>query len=212
MRRVFLRGRPCEFENYLAALTACGLEPVLSMDLHLSQTCDGLLLPGGADVDPMRYGQQNCGSVGIDLARDEDEWTLLHEFLRWERPILGICRGCQMMNIALGGSLHQDILNHSQVDGKDRVHMVRVQHPVFRELYGGQFVSNSAHHQSLDRLGEGLAVLCRAEDGTIEGVMHDSGIVLGVQFHPERMAFAMRRPDAADGEAIFRHFAGLVNQ
>ncbi len=212
MGRVFLRGKPGEFENYLAALTACGLEPVLSMDLHLAGTCDGLLLPGGADVDPVRYGQQNCGSVGIDPGRDEDEWTLAHDFLRWEKPVLGICRGCQMLNIALGGSLHQDIPNHSQVEGKDRVHPVQVLHPVFRAIYGGQFVSNSAHHQSLDRLGEGLSVLCQAEDGTIEGVIHDNGIVLGVQFHPERMAFAMRRPDAAEGAPIFRYFAALVNQ
>lgn len=209
MKRVFLRGRAGEFENYLEALTACGLEPVLSMDLSRAADCDGLLLPGGADVDPGRYGQENRGSEGIDPARDEDELLLARRFLEETKPILGICRGCQVLNIALGGTLHQDIPGHSRVAGQDRIHGVQVCHGVFRELYGDRFVSNSAHHQAIDRLGEGLSVLCRAEDGTIEGVVHENGIVLGVQFHPERMAFGLRRRDADDGAVIFRYFAAL---
>lgn len=208
--RVFLRGEPGEFDAYLAALTACGLEPVLSMELSLAADCDGLLLPGGADVDPGYYGQDNQGSVGIDLRRDEDELTLARQFLRAEKPILGICRGCQVLNIALGGTLHQDIPGHSRVEGEERYHPVRVVHPMLRALYGDRFTTNSSHHQSIDRLGEGLSVLCVSEDDVIEGVILENGRVLGTQFHPERMSFQSSRPEADDGAPIFRYFASLL--
>lgn len=208
--RVFLRGEPGEFDAYLAALTACGLEPVLSMELSLAADCDGLLLPGGADVDPGYYGQDNQGSVGIDLRRDEDELTLARQFLRAGKPILGICRGCQVLNIALGGTLHQDIPGHSRVEGEERYHPVRVVHPMLRALYGDRFTTNSSHHQSIDRLGEGLSVLCVSEDDVIEGVILGNGRVLGTQFHPERMSFQNSRPEADDGAPIFRYFASLL--
>ena len=210
MKRIFLRGKPGEFENYLAALQACGAEPVLSMDLSLAEDCDGLLVPGGADVAPCHYGQVNTASVGIDPDRDRDELALIHRFLSMEKPILGICRGHQILNIALGGTLLQDIPGHSQIDGKDRVHPVRVLHPFLQKLYGDSFVSNSAHHQAVDRLGAGLTASCVSADGIIEGFVHENGQVIGVQFHPERMAFTHRRPDAADGEPIFRAFLALV--
>lgn len=212
MKRVFLRGEPGEFEAYLEALTACGLEPVRSMELRLAADCDGLLLPGGADVDPGYYGQENQGSIGIDLGKDEDELTLARQFIRAGKPVLGICRGCQVLNIALGGTLHQDILGHSRVEGEERFHPVQVEHPMLRALYGERFTTNSSHHQSIDRLGEGLTVLCRADDGVIEGVLHQSGKILGTQFHPERMCFRNRRPEADDGAPIFRFFAALLEE
>lgn len=210
MKKIFLRGKPGEFENYLAALQACGVEAVLSMDLSLAGDCDGLLVPGGADVDPCHYGQPNTASLGIDPDRDRDELDLIRRFLAMEKPILGICRGFQILNIALGGTLIQDIPGHTQIDGKDSVHPVRVLHPFLGELYGDSFVSNSSHHQAVDRLGSGLTASCISEDGVIEGLVHENGRIIGVQFHPERMSFAHRRPDAADGEPIFRAFLALV--
>lgn len=209
-KRVFLRGKPGEFANYLAALTACGLEPVLSMDLNLAGACDGLLLPGGADVDPSYYGQENQGSVDIDREKDDDELTLARQFFCEGKPVLGICRGCQVLNIALGGTLHQDIPGHSRVAEEERYHPVRVVHPMLRALYGDGLVTNSSHHQSIDRLGEGLSVLCWSEDDVIEGVIHENGLTLGLQFHPERMSFQCRRPEADDGAPIFRWFAALL--
>ena len=210
MKRIFLRGTPGDFVNYTAALTACGAEPVLSLNLALADGCDGLLVPGGADVDPVHYGQSNTASYGIDPDRDRDELCLIRRFLELGKPILGICRGHQILNIALGGTLLQDIPGHSQIDGVDRVHAVRTTHPFLRTLYGDRFVSNSSHHQAVDRLGEGLSVTCVSEDGIVEGVIHENGNVIGVQFHPERIAFAHRRPDADDGEPIFQAFLELV--
>ena len=121
MKRVFLRGTAETFANYITALTACGLEPVASLDLGLAANCDGLLVPGGADVDPARYGQKNTASVGIDPDRDRDELTLIRQFLALEKPILGICRGHQILNVALGGDLIQDLPGHRQrPDGPSR--------------------------------------------------------------------------------------------
>ena len=214
MKRVFLRGEEGKFENYLAALSAVGLDGVLSMDLSLADDCDGLLVPGGADVDPLRYGQENTASRGIDPDRDRDEIALIRQFMEKNKPILGICRGEQVLNVALGGTLIQDLPdashNHDDVADDDRVHPVKTVHPVLKELYGERFVSNSSHHQAVDRLGDGLSVACVGEDGVIEGVIHENGRVLGVQFHPERMSFALRREDADDGAPIFRYFASLL--
>lgn len=210
MKRIFLRGNPGEFSNYLAALTACGAEPVLSMDLSIADSCDALLVPGGADVDPIHYGQPNIASFGIDPDRDRDELYLIRRFLELDRPILGICRGHQVLNIALGGSLIQDIPNHTQIHNVDRVHSVRVTHPFLQNLYGDRFVSNSSHHQAVDRLGEGLSVTCVSDEGIVEGIIHKNGRVIGVQYHPERIGFAHRRPDADDGEPLFRAFLALI--
>lgn len=212
MKQVFIRGSEGEFENYMAAMRACGVEPVRSLDLSLAVSCDGLLIPGGADVNPSRYGQENIASMGIDEARDEAELALIRQFLELERPIFGICRGFQMLNVALGGTLRQHITadNHTQVDGKDRFHSVRVVHSFLRTLYGEQFVSNSSHHQALDRLGEGLSLTCVSEDGIPEGVIHENGRVFGVQFHPERMSFALRRPECDDGAPILQAFCAML--
>lgn len=213
MKRVFLRGDADKLTNYTAALTACGAECVVSMDLSLAGDCDGLLLPGGTDVSPARYGQENTASRNIDLDRDRDELQLIDLFLRLERPILGICRGHQILNIALGGTLIQDLpddSHHQREDKIDRVHKVKTLHPFLSDLYGESFVSNSAHHQAVDRLADGLQLTCTGEDGVVEGFIHENGRIIGVQFHPERMSFGKLRPDADDGAAIFRAFVKML--
>ena len=213
MKRVFLRGDAEKLKNYTEALAGVGLEPVVSMDLSLAEGCDGLLIPGGVDVDPVHYGQENTASRNIDHDRDRDEFILIDLFLKLERPILGICRGYQILNIALGGTLIQDLpddSHHQQEDGIDRVHPVKTTHPFLADLYGEGFVSNSAHHQAVDRLADGLQLTCVGEDGVVEGFIHENGRIIGVQFHPERMSFALRRSDADDGAAIFRAFAAML--
>lgn len=214
MKRVFMRCQEGTNENYLAALTACGMEVVQSLDLSLAMQCDGLLLHGGGDADPALYGQENMGSHPPDKARDEDELELFALFRALNRPILGICRGHQMINIALGGTLIQDLPDerHRQDERTkiDRIHLVTVTHPLLRDLYGDSFTANSSHHQAIDRLGEGLMPTCISDDGVVEGIIHENGQIIGVQFHPERMAFARRREDTADGEGIFRLFEQLL--
>ena len=214
MKRVFIRGEAEKLKNYIAALTACGAEPVVSMDLSLASSCDGLLLPGGGDVDPAVYGQENCGSNPPDKVRDEDELALFALFRALNKPIFGICRGHQMINVALGGTLVQDLPDerhrHDAVTDTDRIHKVQTTHPLLADLYGESFVSNSAHHQAIDRLGEGLSVTCVSDEGVIEGIVHENGQIFAVQFHPERMAFALRREDADDGAGILRLFVSML--
>ena len=169
--------------NYVRALTQLGAEACFTEP----ERCDALLLPGGADFDPALYDQENRGSQGINRSRDARELRALCQFLAAGRPVFGICRGMQLLNVALGGTLHQDIPNHARTEEADRFHGSHTTDPVLRALYGERFVVNSSHHQSVDRLGEGLSPVQWAEDGTIEAIRHASLPVFGVQWHPERM-------------------------
>lgn len=172
------------FHRYAEALTALGAE----VRFEGPENCDGLLLPGGGDVDPARYGQENRGSLGIDRERDALEFAALETALRLGIPVLGICRGCQLLNVALGGTLHQDIPDHRAIsEGVDRLHPSRTVDPVLIALYGGEFIINSSHHQAVDRPGEGFRPVQWAPDGTVEAIRHESLPLFGVQWHPERL-------------------------
>ena len=140
--------------------------------------CGALLLPGGGDIDPARYGQENRGSTDIDRERDELEFGLLREALARRLPVLGVCRGCQLLNVACGGTLHQAIPDHGPIDEKDRLHPSRC---------GESFIVNSWHHQAVDRLGEGFRAVQWAPDGVVEAIRHEALPILGVQWHPERL-------------------------
>jgi len=157
---------------------------------------DGLLLTGGGDVDPSEYGAKRSPKTRrIDRARDRTEIESIRLALRVGQPIVAICRGIQVLNVALGGDLIQDI--ETEVKGAKRHSDPAPRHTIEVEansllaslIGGGQIRVNSSHHQAVGRLGKGLRVVARAPDGVIEAVeMDDRSPVLGVQFHPERMA------------------------
>lgn len=171
------------FENYEAALTGCGAE----VTRDRPETCGALLLPGGGDIAPSLYGQENRGSVGIDIERDTRETALFRLFMMQGRPILGICRGCQLINVLLGGTLHQNIPGHRADGGPELLHGSRSDDPLLLSLYGERFPVNSTHHQSVDRLGVGLRAVQWADDGTVEALRHASLPIFAVQWHPERL-------------------------
>ena len=183
MKKVFLGWQKLPFQNYVDALEALGA----SVERDEPARCDALLLSGGADIHPRLYGQPINGAMDIDEARDEYELSLFRRFFDAGRPILGICRGEQLINAALGGTLRQHIDGHSRIEGADRIHAVRTDDAQLRSLYGERFDVNSAHHQAIDRPGEGLRVIARSEDGTVEAVRHETRPVLAVQWHPERL-------------------------
>ena len=201
--------------NYLAAIEAAGGRADARYLPEPDARYDGLLLAGGEDIDPALFGQTRQGAQGIDLARDRAELALLSAFLDAGKPVLGICRGVQMINVWLGGDLGQDsgdglAVFHGGGDA-DRVHPVRAEEgSLLHRLYGPLFSVNSAHHQALNRLGRGLTTTARSESGVVEAVEHESLPLIAVQFHPERMTGALARSDTADGGAIFREFLGLV--
>lgn len=193
-------------------LKECGAEGAAIYCPSYGEQYDGLLLAGGEDIDPRYYQEINWASQGIDLKRDECEMALLQAFLRAEKPVLGICRGCQVINVAFGGALIQDLgangcLVHSRGQGEDRVHKTQAKPGLLAaRLYGELFAVNSAHHQAVGRLGRGLCANQWSADGVVEGFEHESLPVYGVQWHPERMCFAKSRKDTVDGAVLLRWF------
>ena len=204
-------GKNSDPANYVRAVEQAGgianaaylPEPELSYD--------GLILAGGGDMEPTFYGQKNCGSASIDLCRDKAELTLLDLFSKAGKPILGICRGHQVVNVWAGGGLIQDLGEqnaiHQRVD-YDKVHMLFAGMGLLKDLYGSQVRVNSAHHQGVGPLGRGLRVTARSADGVIEAMEHEVFPIWTTQFHPERMT----GPDTADGSAIFRWFIAKCDQ
>lgn len=168
-------------------------------------TIDGLVFSGGEDVDPRLYGEQLQPSAHrIDPVRDKYEMELMALALERNIPILCICRGMQLLNVFCGGTLHADIdelsdnmLNHWETKEPWRsVHAVQIRPDHFASavLGGNEIGVNSIHHQSVERLGEGLEVVGHSEDNIVEAIaMKDRSNVLAVQWHPEMIA---RRDDA----------------
>ncbi len=167
---------------------------------------DGIVLPGGPDVDPGRYGQDPHQTLyGVRHEHDELELTLTRCALELGLPILAICRGHQVLNVALGGTLHQHISDgETSVAHRFAHHDVKLVAGSRTALLMGTVrpIGHSVHHQAIDRLGEGLVVTATAADGVIEGVELPNCWVVGVQWHPEDTA-------AVDVEQQ-RLFDGLV--
>ena len=200
------------YPNYFAALEALGAEGVKYSPDDDAAAFDGLLLPGGGDVDPAYYHQGMAGAVDPDPALDALQFGAVDRFYRAGKPIFGICRGHQLLNVYFGGTLIQDLSNgklHDWDEGQsaDKMHWTdAVPGSWVEKLYGSRFPTNSAHHQAVDRLGEGLTADQFAPDGIIEAAHHASGRVYSVQWHPERMCFRHRREDTVDGSVVLRWF------
>ena len=211
--RIALPALPgAELPNYRNALTRLGAGYAMTNDPDTLEACDGLLLPGGYDADPALYGQENTDCDGVNRALDDLQLEALRRFTDMKKPVLGVCRGHQMINIFFGGSLHQNLPTWpthrwDDVTDEDRAHMTTADAGSFLDrLYGTRFAVNSAHHQGIDRLGAGLIVVQHADDGVIESVIHESLPLWAVQWHPERMCFAHARPDTVDGSKVLQMF------
>lgn len=177
---------------------------------------DGILFSGGSDINPLMYGEcieSHCGT--LSTKRDEQEIDLLKDVLgNTELPVLGICRGNQLLNVATGGALHQDmkasgLKDHMLLNARmDEVsHRVRVK--IQRDLFGlfasTSIMTNSFHHQAIKTLGEGLEVVAESEDGVIEAVIMKNrpAFTYAIQWHPE--ALSAHYPDQ---QRIFDVFVG----
>lgn len=181
---------------------------------------DGLLLGGGSDVAPERYGQERLPSASLDVdeERDDTEFPLLTNALRDAVPVLGVCRGLQVVNVGLGGTLIQDLPSQSPSEvphddsGDDRTNRI---HPIRfdpgsrlgRIARVPEVGVNSRHHQAIDRPAAGLVVSATAPDGTIEAVeAADGPWLVAVQWHPENLR------DDEVSRRLFREFVEAVRE
>ncbi|MDO8585686.1 MAG: gamma-glutamyl-gamma-aminobutyrate hydrolase family protein [Armatimonadota bacterium] len=193
--------------DYLKALIRSGGAPILLPYIADKQaiqavleSSDGVLLPGGGDVVSLAYGEEpHPASHYQNAMRDQMEFEVIRLAIEMGLPILGICRGPQVLNVALGGTLVQDI--PSQVEGALKhysegpalfpLHTVDIEPDslLARVLNTDSLPVNSWHHQAVKDLGRGLRINCRAKDGVIEGVESSEGLpILAVQCHPEQIA------------------------
>jgi putative glutamine amidotransferase len=181
------------YAPYRRAVENAGAEPVeLQPGIESLPDVDGLLLPGGWDVDPSYYGEKKDEKVGpIDPELDETELRMFKQARARELPVLGICRGQQVINVAMGGTLVQHLEDHD-VRGHGRSHLAHtIEVDPTSEL--GQAAGehkirvNSFHHQAVKSLAQGLHETAQGEDGTVEGVESDDGLIVAVQCHPEEL-------------------------
>jgi len=179
---------------YLETLRFAGLDPVLCLPGCAAQMKNfaGLVLGGGTDIAPARYGQSpEPETEAPELERDEMEWALMTEASAMGLPVLAICRGLQLMNVFHGGTLHQHIGDEHRQRGVADAHQVgvAVDSKLGHIVAGPEFLVNSRHHQAVDSVAPSLIVTARAHDGTVEGLEVPSHpFALAVQWHPEDRA------------------------
>ncbi len=199
---------------YLIALSLTGIRPVrlsVRSDTKIVKDLDGLVIGGGDDISAEIYGGKPTPDIRIDPARDRLELDALEQASGRNIPVLGICRGAQMLNIYHGGTLHQDIyevykgMPHIRSPLPRKRVILEAGSSVNRIMGVESFRANSLHHQSIDRVGEGLSVSGTDQYGIVQAIeANDSRFRIGVQWHPEFMIYrsAQRR--------LFKAFADAV--
>ena len=207
--KIAIAGKKTATENYVRYVDSVGIEPRVTLNLGEITVCDALILPGGGDITPAFFGEKNHGSHNIDTELDILQFQALELCIRERKPVLGICKGMQVINVGLGGTIVQNLKTaelHKYSDG-DQYHATVVENTSWLyDLYGSPITVNSAHHQAVALLGSGLDALQWTEDGVIEAFAHRTAPIWAVQWHPERLRGPWARSGAADGALLFRAF------
>ena len=193
-------------KDYVDAVIKAGGVPLIipfntdkEVIISQAQVIDGLIISGGHDVSPYNYGQEPSPLLGETFPeRDDYEMLLLEEAKKRNLPILGICRGFQIINVAGGGTLYQDlsligksVLKHNQVSNPTlQTHKIQIEeNSIISEIFGKETMVNSFHHQALDKVADDFKVVARASDGIVEAIQHKTyKFLVGVQWHPEMLA------------------------
>jgi len=207
------------YQTYTSSVFSAGGIPMITCDVcaeDMADLCDALLLTGGADIDPELYGEEKLNdTVHASPERTAFERPLFEAFLKRGKPILGICRGIQLINVCLGGTLWQDL-----VEQKGWVHMhPDIRHDIYAEegsilhrLFGPQFKVNSTHHQAVKDLAPGLRITARSIEGIVEGFEHESLPIFAVQFHPERLTGILWDDRTPDFAPFFEYFINMAKE
>lgn len=208
---------------YVSALESAGLVPLIVPPLSsagaaaaILESVSGLVLTGGEDVDPARYGEKRHEKVrSVSAARDATEAALIGEARKRRKPVLAICRGIQILNVALGGTLVQDIpsecgtsIDHDVDSARDsRAHEISIEPGslIAQAVGTSRCTVNSFHHQSVKRVADGMRVTARSPDGIVEGLEStlNDWWVMAVQWHPEEMTDSLEPWD----RSLFKAFA-----
>ena len=211
--KIAVIGKKQDTINYVRYIAALGAVPLVALEPDALSSCDALLLPGGGDITPAFFGESNHGSRNIDTELDIRQLQAFELALSQHKPVLGICKGMQIINVSLGGKIIQDLppaaSQRHRYDQGDKYHnSVIKKNSWLYPLYGETALVNSAHHQALGSLGSGLISVqhCPA-DGCIEAISHESLPVIGVQWHPERIETDRC---GIDGRKILKFFFTLI--
>lgn len=218
------------YANYIRALARAGLNAVLVTPAHepaavdrLVATCNGLVLTGGEDVDPRRYGEEAMPELGeVNPRRDAMEYKALDAALERDLPVFGICRGMQLLNVYFGGTLYQDLATQRGRDLKhyqdapwgQHQHAVQCEPGSRLQQILGECVPlqiNSFHHQAVKDLAPNMACTALADDGLVEGIeATDHDWIVGVQWHPER--HEAEAPNSNPNLRVIAAFADRVRE
>jgi len=205
--------------NYARAFERAGAACVISAmnDPEVyADLCDGVLFTGGGDVDPERYGEKNVCDIKSDPILDDMELRLFAEFFKRGKPIMGICRGIQLVNVAMGGTLVQDVPSQITLSAHKQVyqdniprHMVKTTPgTAIHSLFGDEVMTNSYHHQAVKTCGKGMRAAAVTDEGLIEAIEHESLPIIAVQWHPERV-IGEESLDLPSMLPLFEYFVNL---
>ena len=201
-------------KKYFLGGSAGGGVPVMATDIELAEEyarlCDGLVLTGSAMYMPSpEYAAQ--AKVIEKQKRDPQDAQLFYAFQKAGKPVLGICRGQQNINVFLGGTLAKKFKLTDGVEHLMRKHEIVAQPgSLICELFGETFITNSRHNNRIDQLADGLKVTARSHDGVIEAIEHESEPIYAVQWHPERMRGDLPDPfDGPDTTILFQKFSEI---
>lgn len=189
--KVGIVGRKRDTGNYEAFLDRHQVPHLTSLSISDLSACQGLVFPGGGDITPAFFGERDRGSRCVDTELDILQLQALEYGIQRRIPILGICKGMQIINVGLGGGIIQDLptaQRHRYLDGDQYHETSNTPGGFLYHLYGASMTVNSAHHQGLGKLGKGLRAVSHCPlDECVEGICHESLPVIGVQWHPERL-------------------------
>lgn len=196
-KKILIPGRPELTKNYESAVISYGALPVVSLSEPSVENYHLLILPGGGDIHPSFFNQTNTASRNLDYELDKAQFKFLELFLKAGKPVIGICKGMQLINVYFGGNIVQnmpdDQLAIHAYQGEDSCHLIFFNTLSARtlkinpRLFPGKIQVNSAHHQCIGHLGQGLTTIQYSLDYVPETIAHINLPVIGFQWHPERL-------------------------